>query len=173
MRETTALGAAIAAGLAFGMWNSFAELRDINRVGGAVFEPAITREESASKIGEWEKAVRMSRGWVGGNDEDSAKSTVPGKANGAPNVSGSRGVSIPKDKAASSLISNIAMASGVGATFQVKTRTLNGEESPKTSLISILGDLDDADEEDLILELRKVEVLRKLNKLRKIKLSYY
>jgi len=169
MCETTALGTAIAAGLAFGIWNSFAELRDINRVGGTVFEPGITREESASKFGKWEKAVRMSRGWVGGNDEDSAKSAVPGKAYGTPKVAGSRNVSIPKaNKPASSLISNITMASGVGATLQVKTRTLNGEESPKTSLISTLGDLDDADEEDLILELRKVEVLQKLNKLRKI-----
>ncbi|KAJ5264539.1 hypothetical protein N7505_007332, partial [Penicillium chrysogenum] len=34
-------------------------------------------------------------------------------------------------------------------------------------------DLDDADEEDLLLELRKVEILQKLKKIRKLKLSYY
>jgi glycerol kinase len=177
MRETTALGAAIAAGLAFGIWNSFAELRDINRTGGTVFEPSITREESANKFGEWEKAVRMSRGWVGANDGETAISTQA-TTNGAPKVSEeSRDSSVSKatKPAPSSLISDIATASGVGATFKVKTRTLNGEEFPpaKTPLISISGDLDDADEEDLFLELRKVEILQKLKKLRKLKLSYY
>lgn len=178
MRETTALGAAIAAGLAFGIWNSFAELRDINRAGGAVFEPSITREESATKCGEWEKAVRMSRGWVGGNGQDSAHSKSQAKTNGTPNISlGSRDASILKapKPAPSPWISDITTASGVGATLKVKARTPNGEESPstKTPLISILGDLDDADEEDLFLELRKVEILQKLKKLRKLKLAYY
>lgn len=64
MRETTALGAAIAAGLAVGLWRNFAELRNINRAGGTVFEPKISREESARLFATWEKAVRMSKGWV-------------------------------------------------------------------------------------------------------------
>lgn len=178
MRETTALGAAIAAGLAFGIWNSFAELRDINRAGGAVFEPSITREESAAKCGEWEKAVRMSRGWIGGHGQDSANSTSQAKTNGTPNISSeSRDASVlkPNKPAPSLLISDITTASGVGAILKVQARTSNGEESPstKTPLISILGDLDDADEEDLFLELRKVEILQKLKKMRKFKLTYY
>jgi glycerol kinase len=67
--------------------------------------------------------------------------------------------------------------------FGTKTRTTaNGDTeknrdwdfSPaKTPLISVSGDLDDADEEDLFLELRKVEILQKLKKLRKLKLSYF
>lgn len=185
MRETTALGAAIAAGLAVGMWRNFAELRDINRGGGAVFEPQITREASANKFGEWEKAVQMSRGWVGSNDpQDTDSKSKPKshdvKANGTPTVSTeNRDISVPKattKSAPSSLISDIATATGVGATLKVKTRSSNGDmEFPlaKTPLISISGDLDDADEEDLFLELRKVEILQKLKKLRKLKLSYY
>ncbi|KAJ5216226.1 Glycerol kinase [Penicillium cinerascens] len=178
MRETTALGAAIAAGLAFGIWNSFAELRDVNGAGGAVFEPSITREESAIKCGEWEKAVQMCRGWVEGNGQDSANSTSQEKTNGMPNRSmENRDVSVLKASkpAPSPLISDITTASGVGAVLKVQARTSNGGESPstKTPLISILGDLDDADEEDLFLELRKVEILQKLKKMRKLKLNYY
>ncbi|KAJ5256673.1 Glycerol kinase [Penicillium angulare] len=91
MRETTALGAAIAAGLAVGIWRNFAELRDINRSGGAVFDPQITREDSANKFEEWEKAVRMSKGWISTNQDKSKETIIPGKADGketneAPNV---------------------------------------------------------------------------------------
>jgi glycerol kinase len=179
MRETTALGAAIAAGLAFGIWNSFAELRDINRAGGTVFEPSITQEESANKFGEWQKAVRMSRGWIEDNKTDqSASSVSQAKTNGTHKASvESRDFFLPTltKSAPSSLLSDIATASGVGATLKVKIRNLNGEEfSPvKTPLISISGHLDNADEDDLLLELRKVEILQKLKKLRKLKLSYY
>ena len=64
---------------------------------------------------------------------------------------------------------------GTGAALKVKPRVANGDIDfpPKTPLISILGDLDDADEEDLLLELRKVEILQNLKKLRKLKLAYY
>lgn len=179
MRETTALGAAIAAGLACGIWNSFAELRDINRAGGTVFESSISREESASKFGQWEKAVRMSRGWVGSNDIDEPARSTEAQTNGAPTISVERRddsvLKTPKP-AFSWLISDIATMSGLSETPNVKKQTLNGRGfSPaKAPLISVFGDLDDdADEEDLIMELRKVEILQKLKKLRKLKLSYY
>lgn len=194
MRETTALGAAIAAGLAVGMWRNFAELRDINRAGGAVFEPRITREESANKFGEWEKAVRMCRGWVTGNSNntknsssgntDSKPDLQAAKTNGASTTIDNRGIPIPRvttKSAPASLFSDLVSGGsgggvGLGAQLKVKSRTQNGDmEFPpaKTPLISISGDLDDADEEDLFLELRKVEILQKLKKLRKLKLSYY
>lgn len=64
MLETTALGAAIAAGFAVGVWKSFDELKNINTAGMRFFEPKITIEESAKKFGEWEKAVNMCRGWA-------------------------------------------------------------------------------------------------------------
>lgn len=80
-----------------------------------------------------------------------------------------------KQNKTSSLLSDI-VAAGVGATLKAKTRSQNGDTeflSIKSPLISISGDLDSADEEDLFLELRKVEILQKLKKIRKLKLSYY
>ncbi|KYK60550.1 glycerol kinase [Drechmeria coniospora] len=64
MRETTALGAAIAAGFAAGVWESFDELKDINTEGRTVFRPAITSQEASSRFERWEKAVQMSKGWA-------------------------------------------------------------------------------------------------------------
>ncbi|CEO60934.1 Putative Glycerol kinase [Penicillium brasilianum] len=206
MRETTALGAAIAAGLAVGMWRNFAELRDINRAGGAVFEPQITREESAANFGKWEKAVRMSRGWTGPDSSPNkdgdrnldaeiksishdtqfnnmTKTTTNGTTT-APNESRGVGIlkAVPRQNT-SPLVSELVTSGGLGTTLKVKTRTAaNGDAdrnrdwdfSPaKTPLISVSGDLDEADEEDLFLELRKVEILQKLKKLRKLKLNYF
>ncbi|KAJ5090161.1 Glycerol kinase [Penicillium argentinense] len=182
MRETTALGAAIAAGLAAGLWRNFAELRDINRVGGVVFEPRITREESAKKFGEWEKAVQMSRGWIGA--EKNAQDSVPNGAQKWPNGTSvypadNRDLSAPKPlpkQSQSPLISDVVAGSNTGTTFKVKAWTASGDldfQPAKVPTVSISGDLEDADEEDLFLELRKVEILQKLKKLRKLKLSYY
>lgn len=64
MLETTALGAAIAAGFAIGVWKSFDELANVNTAGVTTFKPKITKEESAAKFGRWTKAVEMSRGWA-------------------------------------------------------------------------------------------------------------
>lgn len=64
MRETTALGAAIAAGFAVGVWESFDDLKAINTEGRTIFKPQISDEESASRFARWEKAVQMSRGWL-------------------------------------------------------------------------------------------------------------
>ncbi|KAJ5669469.1 Glycerol kinase [Penicillium macrosclerotiorum] len=183
MRETTALGAAIAAGLAVGMWRNFAELRDINRAGGAVFEPSVTREESATKFNEWEKAVQMSKGWVSSDESQDAESkteTPEPKINGALDESAHNlEVSTPKPTSKSTHsypVAEYVPAGGFGAALKVKMRTpsVDVDFSPaKTSLISISGDLDEADEEDLFLELRKIEILQKLKQLRKLKPSYY
>jgi len=63
MRETTALGAAIAAGLAVGVWDSIDELREVNNEGATIFKPAISKEESTERFSWWTKAVQMSKGW--------------------------------------------------------------------------------------------------------------
>jgi glycerol kinase len=63
MRETTALGAAIAAGLAVGVWRDVSELRDINSKGGTVFEPQVEKDKSKELFGRWEKAVYASAGF--------------------------------------------------------------------------------------------------------------
>lgn len=128
MRETTALGAAIAAGLALGLWRNFTELRDINRAGGAVFEPSVSPEKSAEMFSLWEKAVHMSKGWVKRDNET---------ANGVHNT---------------------------------RKRSVVANGIPKESTFitqSVFNDLDGADEEDLLLELRKIEIQQRLKILRK------
>ena len=182
MRETTALGAAIAAGLAVGLWHNFTELRDINRAGGAVFEPRISREDSATKFEEWEKAVNMSKGWVEADKIQRAETNTKHAphavaTNGASvHLTDTRELNFPKTTVKKSQPPLVADIVAPDTTLKVKTRTHNEDTdfSPvKTPLISISGSLDDADEEDLFLELRKVEILQKLKKLRKLKLSYY
>lgn len=64
MRETTALGAAIAAGFAVGLWDSFDDLADVNIDGSTVFKPQISVESADKRFDRWEKAVQMSKGWA-------------------------------------------------------------------------------------------------------------
>ncbi|GAB1202947.1 hypothetical protein APSETT445_001571 [Aspergillus pseudonomiae] len=143
MRETTALGAAIAAGLAVGLWRNFAELRDINRSGGTVFEPRIGRQQSAESFALWEKAVNMSRGWVG----NKVPPAVPETKKDAPAaVQHSENTQMVPAKVNSSIL------------------------PAKRPLVSISSDLDDADEDYLYLELRRVEILQRLKKLTKLKI---
>lgn len=70
MRETTALGAAIAAGFAVGIWKHFDELKEINQVGRTIFKPHVDTKKSNKMYKKWEQAVEMSRGWVLENAED-------------------------------------------------------------------------------------------------------
>lgn len=67
MRETTCLGAAIAAGLAVGCWRDLDHVADEvvkSKTGRTVFEPKGDREKSERLFKRWEQAVEMSRGWV-------------------------------------------------------------------------------------------------------------
>lgn len=64
MHETTALGAAIAAGFASGIWSTYDELRHMNRANRSVFKPYLSAQESALMYKQWTKAVEMSRGWL-------------------------------------------------------------------------------------------------------------
>jgi glycerol kinase len=70
MRETTSLGAAIAAGLAVGIWKEFDELKEINQKNRKIFQPDISKTESDKMFSKWEKAVEMCRGWVDTNESE-------------------------------------------------------------------------------------------------------
>lgn len=70
MRETTALGAAIAAGLATGVWNELDELHQVNSKGRKVFRPQLEVSQRKRMRRRWERAVEMSRGWVQDDEED-------------------------------------------------------------------------------------------------------
>lgn len=71
MRETTALGAAIAAGLATGVWAELEDLSQVNRRNRKVFEPKMSKEKSQKMFKKWNQAVEMSRGWIRDNSETS------------------------------------------------------------------------------------------------------
>ncbi|MCJ1391507.1 Glycerol kinase [Xylographa bjoerkii] len=74
MRETTALGAAIAAGFAVDVWKEFKELSEINRTDRMVFRPQISKKQSAMMYKSWAKAVEMSKGWLDANEGDDSQS---------------------------------------------------------------------------------------------------
>ena len=65
--ETTALGAAYAAGLAVGYWDDLGELRSNRRV-DRVFEPEIDRDEAERMHTRWGEAVERSLGWAEGEE---------------------------------------------------------------------------------------------------------
>lgn len=73
MRETTSLGAAIAAGFAVDIWKEFQELKEINQKDRMIFEPNISKEESAKMFKKWGRAVEMCRGWL---DTDEANGDI-------------------------------------------------------------------------------------------------
>ncbi|RUS13311.1 glycerol kinase, partial [Endogone sp. FLAS-F59071] len=72
MRETTALGAAIAAGIAVGVWNSLEDLRQVNAEGQTTFRSTLSEKGRDARYAQWEKAVERSYGWtdVVGEEED-------------------------------------------------------------------------------------------------------
>jgi len=61
--ETTALGAAFAAGLAVGFWSGLDELRERWREGRR-WEPAMAQSTREREYARWRKAVQRSLGWV-------------------------------------------------------------------------------------------------------------
>lgn len=61
--ETTALGAAYAAGLAVGFWSGFDELRK-NWGQDRIWQPAMSEEKRASLYAGWKKAVTRTLDWV-------------------------------------------------------------------------------------------------------------
>ncbi|CCU81709.1 glycerol kinase/GUT1 [Blumeria hordei DH14] len=63
MRETTALGAAIAAGFGIKYWHCFDDLKPMNRKGRTIFQPQLDENTSSKMFRKWNQAVQMSRGW--------------------------------------------------------------------------------------------------------------
>jgi glycerol kinase len=63
--ETTALGAALLAGLTVGVWSSREELAALWQAKKR-FEPQMDRSHAAELMGRWRAAVERSRGWAEG-----------------------------------------------------------------------------------------------------------
>ncbi|CAG8567780.1 10807_t:CDS:2 [Dentiscutata erythropus] len=64
MRETTALGAAMAAGLAVGVWKSLSDLYNVSSEDNDVFKPQISSNDALQRYQLWQKAVERSFGWA-------------------------------------------------------------------------------------------------------------
>ena len=62
--ETTALGAAYAAGLAVGYWTNLEDLRQNWQV-DHTWNPAMDAAKRSQMMAEWKKAVQRTFGWVG------------------------------------------------------------------------------------------------------------
>ena len=67
VQETTALGAAYAAGLAVGYWNDLDDLH-ANWEAAETWRPAMDAERRATLTGKWSKAVRRSMDWTSHRD---------------------------------------------------------------------------------------------------------
>ena len=67
MRESTALGSAIMAGSAVGLFgwdvNKPQTLKDVNTAGKQKFEPIISKEKRSKGRAGWERAIERARGW--------------------------------------------------------------------------------------------------------------
>ena len=63
IRETTALGAAYLAGLQAGVWGSAGDIAGYWQ-SERVFEPAISRDQAATRMARWRDAVSRTRGWT-------------------------------------------------------------------------------------------------------------
>ncbi|KAK9239657.1 hypothetical protein V1525DRAFT_397238 [Lipomyces kononenkoae] len=69
-RETTALGAAIAAGFAVGVYASFDDLKKVNTDGETTFKPSITEKKREKWYKLWQRAVSRCGGWLQDDDDE-------------------------------------------------------------------------------------------------------
>ncbi|KAL2810808.1 hypothetical protein BJX63DRAFT_302133 [Aspergillus granulosus] len=171
MRETTALGAAIAAGLAVGLWRNFAELRDINRAGGTVFRPQMNLDKSKELFGLWEKAVGMCKGWVGDK-----KSQPNAPSEETHSQTQARTQTADLSKGGNSIIASVDTTTAMKVMPPAKMVNGHGHGemvlSKAAPWINISGDLEDADDQDLFLELRRLEVVQRLKRMGKVRVTY-
>lgn len=70
MRETTALGSAIAAGFAVGMWKSKEELMEINKEGRTTFTGQYSEKRRNKEFKLWNRAVERAVGWLEESDSE-------------------------------------------------------------------------------------------------------
>lgn len=68
MHEITALGAAIAAGIATGIFATPDDALHMKAADRVIFDHNISESQSDRMFRQWTKAVEMSRGWVDADD---------------------------------------------------------------------------------------------------------
>ena len=71
MVETTALGSAVAAGLAVGVWSGTDDPRLANVTAAErSFTPSVEADERDKRFKQWMRAVERSIGWATSDDDD-------------------------------------------------------------------------------------------------------
>ncbi|SPQ97441.1 glycerol kinase [Plasmodiophora brassicae] len=79
MLETTALGAAIAAGLASGFWTSIDDVTACCGTSYKVFSPNVPRPVYEATFSKYKRAIRRAIGWIPGSPEESPSAHSKGK----------------------------------------------------------------------------------------------
>jgi glycerol kinase len=74
MQEATALGVAMAAGYAIGIWDLDVDNRNDEI---DVFKPTISEKERAKKFKRWNEAVSHSMHWIHSDEQDGVISKFP------------------------------------------------------------------------------------------------
>lgn len=77
MRETTALGAAIAAGFAVGLWKNVEELSMINKDCRSTFSPRTDEASRERGFELWARAVKKAEGWIDADEGAESDAEVP------------------------------------------------------------------------------------------------
>ncbi|KAJ1958919.1 Glycerol kinase, partial [Dispira parvispora] len=62
--ETTALGAAFAAGLAVQVWRDLDDIIETHEDSPTVFKPSVDANNRDERFAKWNEAIRRSYGWV-------------------------------------------------------------------------------------------------------------
>ncbi len=63
IKETTALGACLLAGLSVGVWSSLKEIKSLE-IKGTSYKPVMSEEDRDFYLRHWHKAVKMCQGWA-------------------------------------------------------------------------------------------------------------
>ena len=155
MRETSAIGAAIAAGLAFGLWRNFEEMQGINGSGASVFQPHLTREQSAERFAQWDRAVKAVKAWSEYNKQNPSSSTAAKNSEDNKDDVDPKSITTGSSKVSEDIIGSNTHEVGLADGF-------DGDGF----------DDQDNDEDDLMMEIRRIEMMQRLKKLKKGKAAY-
>lgn len=75
MRESTALGSAIAAGLAVGLWKGIDDLKNVNTAGKTEFNPQNDEADRVKRFKLWNRGVDRAVGWLTEEEEEEEDAT--------------------------------------------------------------------------------------------------
>jgi glycerol kinase len=123
--------------------------------------------KSQGLFGLWEKAVNMCKGWIGDKKSHSEAKADEEKAQ-------TRSQTVDLSKGGGGVVANVTTTTAMKVVPAAKMVNGHGEIilSKPAPWINISGDLSEADDQDLFLELRKLEVVQRLKRMGKVRVTY-